>query len=366
MTNKITQLVKKEFKEYARERILFLSYILPLSIMLIIGYGLNMDTEHIRTIIIDNDKTPVSMKFSQKFYNTKYFDSQTVDISTKKALNKIKTNQAELLIIIPSNFEKNLLKGTTVQIGVYIDGVYPMLSKTMSGYVKAALYSFVANETSMKPKIVYEPRNLFNQSMKTRWAIIPGSIALIMILVPAMFSALMVVKEKERGTIFNFYASNMSKVEFLLGKVIPSFIIHYVTVMVLLIIAIFLFELPFRGSFILYAFSSALFLLISIGIGLLVSIVTKSQIAAIMLTAMVTIIPGVLYSGIMTPIDTMEGVASFTAHIYPMMYYVSIMYDTFLIGDGFSSLVIREYLYILVIFVLAIYLLNYLLLRKKL
>ena len=363
---KVAGLVRKELKEYSKEQTLLLTYLLPLALILIIGYGLNLDTEHVRTLIVDRDKTAASLKFSQQFYNTKYFDSQTMEMSDEEALKQFRTNKIDLLIMIPASFEKNLLKGATVHLGVYIDGVYPMSSKTISGYVKAAFYNFISSETAVKPKIIYEPRNLFNQAMKTQWAIIPGAIALILLLVPAMFSALMVVKEKERGTIFNFYASSLSKSEFLMGKVIPSFLIHFLTVIVLLLMAIFLFGLPLRGSILLYLISSVLFLLISIGIGLLISNVTRSQVAAIILTALVTIIPGVLYSGLMTPIDAMEGPAYVMAHLYPIMYFVKIMYDIFLIGDGFASAVVMEYLLILMLFVIVIYLLNYLLLRKKL
>jgi len=363
---KVAGLVKKELKEYTKEQTLLLTYLLPLAMIFIIGYGLNLDTEHVRTLIIDRDKSVASLKFSQQFYNTKYFDTQTLEMSDEEAMKQFRTNKIDLLIMIPASFEKNLLKGATVHLGVYIDGVYPMTSKTISGYVKAAFYNFISSETAAKPQIIYEPRNLFNQAMRTRWAIIPGAIALILLLVPAMFSALMVVKEKERGTIFNFYASSLSKWEFLIGKVFPSFLIHLVTVVVLLLMAVFLFDLPLRGSILLYLLSSVLFLLISIGIGLLVSNVTRSQVAAIILTALVTVIPGVLYSGMMTPIDTMEGPAYVMAHLYPIMYFVKIMYDIFLIGDGFSSPVIIEYLLILILFVVAIYLMNYLLLRKKL
>lgn len=363
---KVIGLIIKEIKEYAKEKTLLLTYLLPLAMIFIIGYGLNLDTEHVRTLIVDRDKTSASQKFSQQFYNTKYFDTQTREMSDEEAMKQFRTNKIDLLIMIPSSFEKNLIKGATVHLSIYIDGVYPMTSKTITGYVKAAFYNFISKETLLKPKIIYEPRNLFNQAMRTKWAIIPGAIALILLLVPAMFSALMVVKEKERGTIFNFYASSLSKSEFLIGKVLPSFVINLVTIVVLFLMAIFLFDLPLRGSISLYFISSVLFLLISIGIGLLVSNVTKSQVAAIMLTALVTILPGVLYSGMMTPIDAMDGTAYVMAHLYPIMYFVKIMYDIFLIGDGLSSPMIIEYLLILMLFVIAIYLLNYLLLRKKL
>lgn len=361
----VLTLVIKEFIEYFRDRTLILTYLLPVVTLFTMGYGMNLDTEHVRTIIIDRDKTPTSQRFEEKFYNTKYFNSKTLDISFNSALNLIKNNKADLLIIIPQSFEKNFIKGAVPHIGAYIDGTFPVMSKTIDGYVKSALQRFFVESTYNPENVSIEVRYLFNQSMKTRWAVIPGCIALIILMVPAMFSALMVVKEKERGTIFNFYASDMTKAQFIAGKVIPSFIVNAVIIFLLFILAIYPFNMPFKGSFGVYILSSMLFILISIGIGLLISIVTDSQVASIILTAIVTVIPGLLYSGITSPIDSMQGVAYYVAHAYPIMYYVKIMYDCFLIGDGFYSDINRVYLLILVLFIVVIYTVDFLLLKKK-
>jgi len=362
---RLSGLIRKEFIEYLKDKVLFLVYTLPIALILVMGYGINFDTEHIRTIIVNQDKTPVSYKLEQNFYNTKYFDSETLDISLNKALNYIKLNKTDLIIAIPSSFEKNIVKGDDVHIGVYMDGTYPIICKTMDGYVSSAIRQFVEDEVYISPYLLYEPRNLFNQSMKTSWAIIPGAIALIILLVPAMFSALMIVREKEHGTVFNFFSSPLTKIEFMLGKIIPAFVVNIVTVYLLLLLGIFFFGLPFRGSFVVYTISSIFFLLISIGIGLLVSVITESQVAAIILTAIVTIIPGILYAGLVSPIDAMEGIAYYIARVYPIMYYVKIMYDCFLVGDGFSSHVNITYIFILSIFTFVIYFINYLLLSKK-
>jgi ABC-type multidrug transport system permease subunit len=329
------------------------------------GYGMNLDTEHVRTVIIDRDKTPTSQRFEQKFYNSKYFNSKTLYISFKSALQLIKNNKADLMVIIPSNFEKDFIKGAVPHIGVYIDGTFPVMSKTIDGYVKSSLQRFFEESSYTTQNVTIEARYMFNQSMKTRLAVIPGCIALIILMVPAMFSALMVVKEKERGTIFNFYASDMTKFQFMAGKVIPSFLVNAVTVFILFILAIYFFNMPFKGSFAVYVLSSMLFIFISIGIGLLISIVTDSQVAAIILTAILTVIPGLLYSGITSPIDSMQGIAYYIAHAYPIMYFVKIMYDCFLVGDGFASDLNRFYFLILMLFIIVIYTVDYMLLKKR-
>jgi ABC-type multidrug transport system permease subunit len=361
----ILTLIIKEFIEYFRDRTLILTYLLPIVTLFTMGYGMNLDTEHVRTIIIDRDKTPTSKKFEEKFYNTKYFRSKTLDISFKEALDLIKNNRADLLIIVPSNFEKDFIKGAVPHIGTYIDGTFPVMSKTIDGYVKSALQRFFEESTYTLQNVNIEVRYLFNQSMKTRWAVVPGCIALIILMVPAMFSALMIVKEKERGTIFNFYASDMTKFQFIAGKVIPAFLVNSVIIFILFILAIYPFNMPFKGSFTIYIISSILFIFVSIGIGLFISIITDSQVASIILTAIVTVIPGLLYSGITSPIDSMQGIAYYVAHAYPIMYYVKIMYDCFLVGDGFYSELNRIYMLVLILFIFIIYCVDYLLLKKR-
>ena len=363
--HKVFAIIHKEFTEYFRERVILLTYVLSLTTMFVMGFGMNFDAEHVRTIIVDNDKTPLSMRFQRQFYNTKYFDSKTMDLSFDESLKMIKTNRADLLVFIPLGFERDIVKGDAVSVGVYIDGSFPIMSKTIDGYLKAGLQQFIGRESFIESNVIVEARYLFNQSMKTRWAIIPGCIALIMLMVPAIFSALMVVKEKERGTIFNFYSSHLRRSEFILGKVIPAFISNIGISFMMFFLATYVFGLPFKGSFFVYLLASILFLVIAIGIGFFISVITETQIAAIILAALVTAIPGYLYSGITSPVDSMEGVAFYIAHMYPIMYYVKIMYDCFLIGDGLGSPNIRLYLLILGGFIFVIYLVNYLLLRKK-
>jgi len=361
----IYTLAIKEFIEYFKERVLILTYLLPIVTLFTMGFGMNMDTEHVRTVIIDRDRTPTSEEFIENFFNTKYFDSRLLNISFNEGLWKIRNNKIDLLIIVPLSFEEQLVKGAVPHIGAYIDGTFPVMSKTIDGYVKAALQKFSSDVTYETSNVSIESRYLFNQAMKTRWAVIPGCIALIILMVPAMFSALMVVKEKEKGTIFNFYTSTLSKWQFILGKVVPAFLVNAITVFILFILAFYPFDMPFKGSYTLFIISSFLFVIISIGIGMLVSQVTDTQVAAIILTAIVTVIPGLLYSGITSPISSMEGIAYYISHSYPIMYYVKIMYDCFLVGDGFSSDLIRKYLMILILFIFIIYIANYVLLRKK-
>ena len=216
------------------------------------------------------------------------------------------------------------------------------------------------------PSISINQRTLFNQAMRDEDAIVPGLIGLVLLIAPAILSALLIVKEKEKGTIFNFYASPVSKGEFIAAKLIPVFLLHSINIFILFLWATYLFEVPFRGSFFLYWLTSELYLVISLSIGMLISIITRTQIVAVVLTVIVTIIPGFLYSGILMPISSMIGVSRYEAHIFPVMYYNHILYDVFLVGEGLASSKTELYILILAVYAFCMLTLGSFLLKKEL
>ena len=342
----------KELKELFRSRLIVIVYLLPTMIIILFGYGIRMEVTHARTLVIDNDHTKLSMQLAEKFRHSRYFDTKIVQLSEAEALHRIKQAKADILLIIPESFEKNLLKGVGTELGVFVDGAFPVRGETMSNYVKGVVYDAARKLMRAPPErlIEIDSRNLFNQAMRDEDAIVPGLLGLILLVAPAILSALLIVKEKEEGTIFNFFSSPVRKSEFLVAKLAPAFLLHSLNIFILFLWATWLFGVPFRGSFTLFWLASELYILVSLGVGLLVSIVTRTQIVAIVLTIIITIIPGFLYSGMLMPISSMSGESKIEAHIYPVMYYNHIVYDTFLIGQGLASPKIWLYLAILALY----------------
>ncbi|WP_456451736.1 ABC transporter permease [Hydrogenimonas sp.] len=369
-TRTVRAFVLKEFVDLYRSRMIIMVYLLPVMILVLFGYGIRMEVTHARVMIIDNDQSKYSKELIAKFEHSRYYNPSVVQISEKEALRSIKQAKTDALIVIPSSFEKRLLHGQKSEIGVFIDGSFPTRATTIEGYIQGTILD-AANEVSarmgMKPAgmITLNQRTLFNQAMRDEDAIVPGLIGLILLVAPAILSALLIVKEKEKGTIFNFYASPLSKAEFLAAKLIPVFILHSLNIFLLFLLAVYLFDVPFRGSFMLYWLSSELYILISLSIGLLVSIITRRQVVAVVLTVIITIIPGFLYSGILMPISSMQGESYIEAHLFPVMYYNHILYDTFLIGQGLASEKIVLYLGILAGFFLFYFAAGTLWLKKE-
>jgi ABC-2 type transport system permease protein len=360
----------KEFTELWRTRLIFMVYLMPTMVLLLFGYGIRMGVEHARLLIIDNDHSKYSTQLISKFEHTKYFNTTLTQLSEKEALHLIKKAKVDAILIIPSSFEKRLLHGQKSEIALFVDGAFPTRATTIESYIQGVVLN-AASEVSYKSKvsakgvITINQRTLFNQAMRDEDAIVPGLIGLVLLVAPAIITALLIVKEKEKGTIFNFYASALSKGEFLLAKLLPVFLLHSLNIFILFLWAVYLFKVPFRGSFLLYWFTSELYILISLSIGMLISVVTKRQIVAVVMTVVITILPGFLYSGMLMPISSMKGEFYIEAHLFPVMYYNHILYDTFLIGQGLSSAKIISYIFILVGFFIVLFTVGRLLLKKE-
>ena len=368
--NILKAFIYKEVTELIRTRLIVMVYLMPSMILILFGFGIRMDVTHARTLIIDNDLSKISMQLSSKFTHSKYFNTTLTHMSENKALKLVKQGKTDVIIIIPSSFEKNLLQGLKSEIGVFVDGSFPTRATTIESYVQGVILNAIANASAnlgkkTKGEITLNYRTLFNQAMRDENTIVPGLIGLVLFVAPAILTALLIVKEKEKGTIFNFYASPISKYEFIFAKLTPVFLLHSINIFILFLIAVYLFNVPFRGNFFLYWFVSELYILISLCVGMLISVITKRQIVAVVLTVIITILPGFLYSGMLMPISSLKSESYIEAHLFPVMYYNHIVYDTFLIGQGLASPKIVLYIVILFSFLLTLFTSGVLLLKKE-
>ena len=356
----------KEILELIRTKMILMPFFIPFLIVVLFGYGIKMQVTDVRVHIIDNDKTNLSNTLISKFEHSKYFNTSVENISEAQALKKIKQASKDVIIIIPSSFEKNILKGVKSEVGIFIDASFPSRATTITNYIQGVVLS-LASELNLQGSntITLNNRNLFNQALRDEEMIVPGLLGLVLLVSPAILTALLVAKEKEKGTIFNFYSSSVTKVEFVIAKLSAVFTLASLNIFLLFLLVIYLFDLPFRGSFLLYILSSEIYIFISLSIGFVISILVSSQIVAVIVTLLMTILPGFLYSGMLMPISSMGAEAYIIAHIYPVMYYNHIIYDVFLIGQGFDSFKIVFYLGLLIAYAIGFFILSILLLKKE-
>ncbi|GAB1724378.1 MAG: ABC transporter permease subunit [Nitrospira sp. CR1.1] len=370
----------KEWKETTRDRLfLLLSFLLPALWLVVFGYGLNLDVEDIPFAVVDRDQSEFSREYLQRFIQSRYFsfrgyadDERTLD----RLLTETKIRAA---IIIPERFQEQLAAGEPVSVQTLLDGTFPLHTDIAKGYVIAINQAFTEDRlidflrrsrgvTQEQAGVLVRPlsvevRYLYNEEVRSTWSTVPALVMFTLMLASPLLTALGVVREKETGSIYNIYSSTVSRAEFLTGKLLPYIVISLVNVCVLWLMAVGLFQVPFKGNFLLFFSASVLFVFCTTGIGLLISLLVQTQMAALIITMVVAMVPTILFSGLLVPVASLTRGAKVQAHLFPAMYYTDIMRGSFLKGVGADVLWID--LLALAIFAAALSAVTYRLFTKR-
>jgi ABC-2 type transport system permease protein/ribosome-dependent ATPase len=378
--NRVWSIAYKEWREIIRDRLfLALAFVVPMSLMLVFGYGLSLDVENIPFAVLDHDRSALSRDYIHRFMDSRYFDYQG-DVGNERELDPLLAgSRIRFAIIIPPKFQETLQSGRPVAVQSLIDGTFPFRTATSKGYVIAINASFnselLAGAISRKLGISTERaaamaqpvrpqlRYLYNQELENTWSIATVMMMFVLMVSPPFLTAMGVVREKENGSIYNIYASTVSRAEFLAGKLAPYIGISIINSLGLWFLATWLFEAPFKGDPLFFFLATTVYVTCTTGIGLLVSLLVRTQVAAMMLTVVVTIVPSVLYSGLLVPIASMDPQGQFEAHMFPAMYYTDIALGCFLKGVGLDQLWGKALA--LVIYAMALWILSYLKFHKR-
>ncbi len=314
-------------------------------LMFVIGYGINLDVEDLKFAVLDRDDTTISRDYTQQIAGSRYFSEQVPITDYDDLDRRMRDGEISLAIEIPPNFGANVMRGRPVEVAAWIDGAMPTRAETIKGYVQGMhanwltqkareLYGNAANVGSFNLEIRYR----YNPDVQSLVAMVPAVIPLLLLMIPSMLAVLSVVREKELGSIINFYVTPVTKFEFLFGKQLPYIGLAFLNFLMLTAFAVFIFQVPFTGSFPTYALAALLYVTIATGMGLVLSTFMNSQIAAIFGTALLTLIPAVQYSGIIDPVSSLQGAGAFIGKIYPATYFVTISRGVFSKALGFADL----------------------------
>jgi ribosome-dependent ATPase len=315
---------------------LVLALIGSVILMFVIGYGINLDVENLSFAVLDRDNTSVSRDYALQIAGSRYFTEKPPLASHDELDRRMRTGELSLAIEIPPGFARDIARGRRVEVGAWIDGAMPSRAETVRGYVQG----MHAQWLSEKARQLYGKaaaagdfqlviRFRYNPTVQSLVAMVPAVIPLLLMMIPAMLTALSIVREKELGSIINFYVTPVTRSEFLLGKQLPYVLLAMTNFLLLTGFAVFIFGVPFTGSFVTFAGAALLYVVITTGLGLLVSTFMKSQIAAIFGTALLTLIPAVQYSGMIDPVSSLQGAGAFIGQIYPATYFMTIARGTF-------------------------------------
>lgn len=282
---------------------------------------------------------------------------------------RLKNTDIAVAIEIPPNFAKDLAKGHTVTIAAWVDGAMPQRAETIRGYIQGIHQDWLLKQAKYKYGTEFslpfdlELRYRYNPSVQSLVAIAPAVIPILLLLIPAMLTALSVVREKELGSIINLYVTPVSKLEFLLGKQIPYLIISMINFALLILVALFIFQVPIKGSLFALTVITLLFCGFSTGFGLLASTFTKSQIAAMFFTIVGTLIPAIQFAGLLNPVSSLEGTGKIIGELYPASHILTATRGVFNKALGFNDL--SSEFFVLLITAPIVTLLSVFLLKKQ-
>jgi ribosome-dependent ATPase len=313
-------------------------------LMFVIGYGITTDVENLKFAVLDQDKTQLSRNYIENIAGSRYFLEKGTLNSFEELDDRMKSGEISLAFVIPPNFGKNLTKGYKEEIAVWIDGTFPFRAETIHGYVQGLHYNYLQNfykenlGIDIKSDTNILLRYRYNQDFKSIYSIVPAVIPMLLIFIPAILMALSVVREKELGSITNFYATPVTKLEFLLGKQLPYVIISMISFFILVSFSIVIFGVPLKGSFFTLSLAALLYIICTTGIGLLMSSFAKTQIAALAGTAIFTLLPTVQFAGLKDPVSSLEGIGKFIGDFFPVTYFINVSRGVFSKNVSFAEL----------------------------
>ena len=304
-------------------------------LMFIIGYGISMDVEDLSYAVLDHDQTLLSQNYTLNLAGSRYFIEKPPLRSHAELDQRMRSGELALAIEIPPGFARDLQHGRSVQVAAWVDGAMPMRAETVRGYVGAMHQMWLADLAQQRLGVrlaaasSVETRFRYNPDVRSLPAMVPAVIPLLLMLIPAMLTALSVVREKELGSIINLYVTPVTRTEFLLGKQLPYIALAMFNFLLMTALAVTVFDVPLKGSFATLALAALVFVVSSTGIGLLASTFTRSQISAMFVTMIGTLIPSIQYAGLINPVSSLEGVGAFVGRIFPATHFLTISRGVF-------------------------------------
>lgn len=304
-------------------------------LMAVLGYGMNMDIENLSFAVLDRDKTSLSRDYVGSLSGSRYFDEHVPVSSYDELDQRMRTGELSLVIEIPAGFARDLYRGEAVEIGAWIDGSLPMRGESVQGYVQGINNHWLQQQarahglTNSLGIAQIESRFRYNPDVKSLPAMMPAVIPLLLLMFPAILTSLAVVREKELGSMLNFYVTPTTKLEFLIGKQVPYVVLGMANFVILMLLAVYLFDVPVTGSVLALTFATLCYVIISTAFGLIMSAFVRSQIAALFGTTLATILPAAQFSGLITPVPSLEGGARVLGEIFPTTYHIIVTRGVF-------------------------------------
>jgi len=314
-------------------------------LMLIFGFGISFDVEHVRYANFDLDQTRESRTYLEQFAGAPRWFKRTPPVqSVDNGLTRMQSDAISLILEVPPDFGRDLRRGSRPEILAMADGADPFRGETITQYVQKVQETMLrdpSNELHIPPQrytVNFQERYMYNPTFESIYAMVPSIPPILLILIPAILMAVAIVREKELGSIINFYVTPTARMEYLLGKQIPYIAIGMINYFILALMAVTVFGVPMKGSFVTLTLCSVLYIAATTGVGMVISTFTSSQVAAVFVTTILTMLPTIQFSGFLQPISTLVGHARLIGTIWPTSYYMHASKGVFTKGLGLDLL----------------------------
>jgi ribosome-dependent ATPase len=339
---------RRETVELLRDPIrLAFAVVGPIVLMLAFGYGISFDIENLKTAAFDQDDTPQSRQLLEGFEGSRYFSIQPPITSSEESERRLRSGNTQIVVEVPPGFGRDVLNNRRPEVDATVDGAMTFRGETAKNYVAGV----VSKQGEELQRSLHRPgspnawrsddievRFRYNQAFLSVNAMVPSVFMLVLCLIPAIMSAIAVVREKETGSIANFRSTPITRFEFLIGKQLPYVAVSMVSFFVLLAMAVFLFRVPLKGPFLMLLVGTILYVFATTGFGQLISSFVRTQVAAVFATAILSLVPAVNFSGIFAPVSSLSGGARVIGLSFPSAWYQPITVGVFAKGLGIGDL----------------------------
>jgi len=346
----IIYFIKKEFLQFKRDPRMFgMILIAPVIQLVFLGLAANLDVDNIKTIVYDMDKSYTSRNFIERFTSSGYFTVVDYVDNYDEVTEAIDKAEVILALVIPSDFEEKINRHETAQVQAIFDGSDGNTASVSAGYVQVITTEYSKNimlDFLRKSGSVFIPQSNFNAqirvwynpTLKTRNFMVPGIVGLLVTLITLILTSLAVVKEKEIGTMEQLIVTPLKPYQMIIGKLVPFMILGFIAVIIVLAAMSVIFNIPVKGSILFLFFSSFLYVLSTLGLGLFVSTISKTQAQAMMIAIFAVMMPMIYLSGFAFPIENMPKIIQYISYIIPLRYFITIIRGVILKGTGFAEL----------------------------
>ena len=308
----------------------------PILLMIVFGYGISFDVENLAYAALDRDNSAESRAYLENFSGSRYFQERPRLRDAADLDAQLRAGRIKLAIEIPPGFGRDLRRGRSPEVAVWLDGAMPFRAETSRGYVEGVHERFLKElaRSDARPQatalpLTVEARFRYNQDFRSAYAMVPGIIMMVLVLIPAVMTALGVVREKELGSITNLYVTPTTGLEFLLGKQLPYVGIALINFASLVVLAVVLFKVPVKGSLPALVLGATLYVFATTAFGLFISSFVRTQIAAIFATAILATLPAIQFSGLLMPVASMSRDAQVIGGLFPSKYFQHISVGAF-------------------------------------